>query len=149
MHLGIAEAAVHRIEAETLFTPEWFGWSDSTVSSITSSLSSLVVSDGPVKDVYALTILGRLSKDPAFRPSVLGIPSQEGSSLERVVEQGGAKLVSYITEWTKTASLDPEVLKRKFEEVAWMNTVVYAVGGWAGRDQSGDEYKRFSADFFA
>lgn len=65
------------------------------------------------------------------------------------MEQGGAKLVGYILEWTKTVSAEPEVLKRKFEEVVWMNTVVYAVGGWAGRDEGDDEHKKFNGDFFA
>jgi hypothetical protein len=41
-----------------------------------------------------------------------------------------------------------EQLGRMFEEVAWTNVVIYAIGGWAGREQGKDENKEFNGDFF-
>ena len=75
-------------------------------------------------------------------------PDADENSVDRVVRLGGTKLVEYLTDWIKTVSEGPEALRQKFEEVVWMNTVVYAVGGWAGRELGEDEKKEFNGDFF-
>lgn len=102
-------------------------------------------------DVHALTILARIAKDAAFAPAHIGLPIPEGeheNSVDRVVRVGGAKLSEYASEWMKTVTPDRDVLRRKFEELVWMNTVVYGVGGWAARAQSADDKKQFNGDFF-
>ena len=69
------------------------------------------------------------------------------NSVDRVVRVGGERLVAYLGAWFDTVSTDKDVLKAKFEEVVWMNTVTYAVGGWAGRNECADDKKEFNGDF--
>ena len=92
-----------------------------------------------------------MAKDPSFTPSKLSLPVPSGekeNSIDRVVRLGGSRLVEYLHEWFAGVSADRDVLKEKFEEIVWMNTLVYVVGGWAGRKEGGDEAKEFNGDFF-
>lgn len=99
-------------------------------------------------------MLARISKDPAFSAKEIGLPAFDDAgenSVGRVIRVAGEKLLKYADEWTSaitSENVTTEVLGDKFEEVAWMNTVVYAIGGWAGRKQGEDENNVFNGDFF-
>ena len=97
--------------------------------------------------VHALSILGRIAKDPAFSPSAVGLPAAEGeNSVARVVAVCKDKLFKFFEEWT--VGHTREDLDKKFEELLWMNTVIYGIGGWGGRAGSKDPAKEFNGDFF-
>jgi hypothetical protein len=104
--------------------------------------------------VHALTVLAHVAQDPEFSAKSIGLPVPEGEnekSIDRVVRVAGKKLLKYIREWDEVLSeenVTMERLGRMFEEVAWTNVVIYAVGGWAGREQGKDENKEFNGDFF-
>lgn len=101
-------------------------------------------------------MLARVAKDPAFEPDALGLrfgmpQVGEESNVDRIGRIAGEQLLAYTAEWWKgleSSAITPELLSEKFEELAWMNTIIYAVGGWAVRKQCQDERGAFSADFF-
>ena len=104
-----------------------------------------------IENVHALTVLARVSKDDAFAPGSVKLPVPAGedeNSVNRVVRIGGKKLAEYADGWMKSVSADKDSLRNKFEEVAWMNAVIYGVGGYAGRHQGEDEKEEFNGDFF-
>lgn len=152
---GIAQATGQDIEAPAAFPPALFDGGGA--SSLTSQLASLVISVTPhsssTTQVNALTVLAHIANDPAFSPKEIGLPVPDGEkegSVDRVVRVAGEKLLKYVDEWTAALVTDTssELLTQKFEEVVWMNTVIYAVGGWAGRKQGEDEKGAFNSDFF-
>ena len=69
-------------------------------------------------------------------------------AVNKVVEVSNKKLTEYANAWIKTVLPDRAVIRRKFEELVWMVSVIYGVGGWAGRAQGGDKKGNFNADFF-
>ncbi|GJE93600.1 questin oxidase family protein [Phanerochaete sordida] len=151
---GIAEAAVQASEADALFTPELFGVlpAGTFASRFVSFIDrSSVPPSSPAGAVHALAVLAKIAKDPAFEPRNVGLPvppDADEKSVDRVVRLGGTKLVGYLQSWFGTVAQDAPTLRAKFEEIAWMNTTIYAVGGWAGRELGEDEKKEFNGDFF-
>ena len=147
---------MHPVDAEPVFTPEFFG--DSSTSGLVSKLGSLAVSASSAfsssdtsADVHALTILARVAKEPAFAASAIGLPlprERAGSTVNVVVNSVGTKLLEYAGQWTKGVVPERDVLNRKYEELVWMNSVIYGVGGWGGRTLGEDKQQRFNADFF-
>ena len=85
-----------------------------------------------------------MAKDPDFAPSKIGIPDPK-SSMEKVVTVCEEKLLNILGEWTVAPA--KEDLQKKLKEIMWMNTVIYTIGGWAGRNQGKDEHHEFNADF--
>lgn len=85
---------------------------------------------------------------------MIGLPvpgDEHEKAVDRVVRVSGEKLLKLAEEWTSSLvadSVTPQLLSEKFEEIVWMNTVIYAVGGLAGRKQSHDDKKVFNSDFF-
>ena len=97
---------------------------------------------------HALAILGRIAKDPEFSPEALKLePGMGFGSMGKVVEEKASKLYAFLDEWT--VEPNQEDIDRKIEELVWMNTVIYAVGGWGDRKYSGDPKKEFNGDFFS
>lgn len=93
--------------------------------------------------------MSKIVQDPEFKPSVIGIPAPGGkgeSSVDRVARVCEGKLVKFLEEWGATP--DHESLEKKYQELVWMNVLIYAVGGWAGRNIGEDEKKEFNGDFF-
>lgn len=139
-----------------MFTPEFFGTSStpglvSRLGSLAVSATSAFSSNALSPDVHALSILAHVAKEPAFEAQNVGFPlphEQLQNSANLVVDHAGPKLLEYIEQWTKTVIPERDVLRRKFEEVVWMNTIIYGVGGWGGRKQGEDKQERFNADFF-
>lgn len=146
---GIAEATAQRTEADPLFPAELF---ETSPGGLTSRFSAFMLSSVPAaKEIHALTVLARVAKDDTFAPSNVKLPVPSGedeNSVDRVVRIGGQKLVEYTGAWMKSVTPDKDVLRKKFEEVVWMNAIAYGVGGYAGRNQGEDENKEFNGDFF-
>ncbi|EKM48588.1 uncharacterized protein PHACADRAFT_266276 [Phanerochaete carnosa HHB-10118-sp] len=139
---GLAKCAVQSLDIEDVFAPEFFD-----VGSV-DALASRLSSKAPSADVHALTILSRIEKDTDFAPDNFTFPDRRnlGSVYGVILSQADGKLSKYCDEWSKTVIPDRDVLKRKFEELVWMNTVVYGVGGWEGRALGEDSKGKFNAD---
>lgn len=156
MRIGLAQAAVQDAEAVSLFPAEIFeagGTFPASPSGVASRLASLVLSRSspavPEAGPHALSVLARIATDDALTPKALNLPIPEGEhdrAIERVVRLAGSKIAKYASEWTVGTTKDE--FETKFEEIVWMNTVIYAVGGWAGRKQGEDEKFAFNGDFF-
>ncbi|KAI0072623.1 hypothetical protein K474DRAFT_361298 [Panus rudis PR-1116 ss-1] len=151
---GLAEAAVQKAAPPALFPPSLFEFSAATSPSLLSRVASLAVSSASASQAkatspHALAILARITTDDSFSPSALGLPvpdNEDETALARVARLRGDKLLELFNEWTVEPTQDD--LVKKFEEVVWMNVLVYAVGGYAGRNQGKDEKKEFNGDFF-
>lgn len=153
---GLAQAAVQDAEAVSLFPAEMFETGSTfpvSPSGVASRLASLVLSRPPpaVSEAspHAVSVLARIANDDALTPKALDLPIPEGEhdrAIERVVRLAGSKIAKYASEWTVGTTKD--AFEAKFEEIVWMNTVIYAVGGWAGRALGEDEKHAFNGDFF-
>ena len=133
----------------------------STVDRLTALLPSLTLGKPPSANktvgqngqrktgVHAFTILARMLKDTKFAPASLGLPVPEESSFARVNAAAGDALVQLTNEWVADLDGDgatAQAIANKIEELAWMNALIYGVGGWVGRERSAT--KKFNADFF-
>ena len=93
-------------------------------------MSVLSLSDRrSVKNTHALTVLSRVQKDSQFDNK--GIVDNSEAHHEAIRK--------YASEWSYNSS-DPKEVERKIEELVWMNTVIYGIGGWA-------KDKHYHADF--
>lgn len=99
--------------------------------------------------MHALTVLARIAKDPELAVKVLGLAGGNPAvAVEKVVEVATEKIAAHADAWMQTVLPQRTVIRRKFEELIWMNAVIYGVGGWAGRAQGKDTKGAFAADFF-
>lgn len=147
--IGLAEAAVQEADATILFPP-LFETANSGTSGLVTQIASIAISSkGKKSSANALAILSRIAQDPAFKPSVIGIPTPrdgDETTIDRVARVCNDALLKFLGEWSVEPEHDDMV--SKLEEVIWMNVLVYAVGGWGGREQGQDEHKQFNGDFF-
>ncbi|KAG7441451.1 uncharacterized protein BT62DRAFT_907957 [Guyanagaster necrorhizus] len=88
------------------------------------------------KGTHAFDVLARVVKDHTLRIP----PSNDENAIETTVQANGEALFRYTNQWTLDLS-DPKEINRKIEELQWMNTIIYAIGG----SRPG---KKFYADFF-
>ncbi|KAI0681969.1 hypothetical protein BC835DRAFT_1301004, partial [Cytidiella melzeri] len=149
---GLAQAALHPAEAFSLLPETLF--QGSGLADVTTKLASTVIYSEPEPPApHALTILNRVANDPAFAQKALGLPVPRDHPeivTDLVVRVAGAQLLENCEDWARdlSAGTSAKLLRAKFEEVAWMNTVIYGVGGWGGKAHSADEKKEFNGDFF-
>jgi hypothetical protein len=80
--------------------------------------------------------MARMLKDPNLK---IKKPEQE-DMYAWVSKTHGDLILKYAEQWTLDTS-DPKNLERKIEELVWMNTVIYSIGGWS-------KANGFKADFF-
>ncbi|TFK19240.1 hypothetical protein FA15DRAFT_674620 [Coprinopsis marcescibilis] len=99
------------------------------------------------KDVHALDILGWVSKALRTAPT-----PDEKNSFDTVIGKHAHRLLKFADLWKLDADKlgkDEKYLHGKIEELVWMVTVMYGVGGWTGRGQEQDgSDEHFNADFF-
>ncbi|TCD65714.1 hypothetical protein EIP91_002290 [Steccherinum ochraceum] len=147
---GLSEACVQTSLPRDILPDALFDNLAPSTPSLISRVASLTLSsragagDG---GVHALSILGRVVKDPAFSRTAVGLPAPaDENAVARVVAVCKDKLLKFFEEWT--VGHTREDLDKKFEEVMWMNAVIYGVGGWSDRAHSKDPSKEFNGDFF-
>ncbi len=140
VNLGLAEAAVHRDKLQPLF-PSSFFTSSPAIDTLTEKTSSELALDEvshahtEKKGIHALDILARILKDDTIE-----VPYNDDDAFTKTLEANGEALFRYAGQWTLDLS-DPKEVNRKVEELQWMNTIIYAIGG----SQPG---KKFNSDFF-
>ena len=119
---GLAMTAVHSPQGHGLLSPSYF--------------------DSPMKpgNLHALSVLALVAKDERFEH----IKRMEETDLWAFVTSFGETLRAYAEMWAFDVA-DKEDVAKAVEELAWLNAIIYGVGGMSGR---GDNEKAFNADFF-
>ncbi|KAH7882768.1 hypothetical protein F5I97DRAFT_1908239 [Phlebopus sp. FC_14] len=142
---GLAMSTGHHVSARgfhppTLFTPAEVD----SVEEATSSLSSLSLNTqlrlsthSKTSGVHVFDILARMLKDDEFKTTP---PKTLADTFPRTLSAYASKISKYAEEWTIDLS-QPGEIERKMEEVIWMSSLMYAVGGF-------DKVKGFQANFF-
>ncbi|KAF9005072.1 hypothetical protein BDQ17DRAFT_1353733 [Cyathus striatus] len=111
---GLAYVAVHKDSSRAVITIE----------------EGEPASDCASSQTDTFTVLKRVIEDPD-----LGLAKFEGY-LE-TAKKLGEKIKAYATQWSLEGSIDARI-----EELAWITTMMYGIGGWEGPD------KKLNADFF-
>ncbi|KAI0739605.1 hypothetical protein C8Q80DRAFT_1222014 [Daedaleopsis nitida] len=160
---GLAQSAVHPADAGPLIPPSLFqAHSTSVVARLTALLPSLTLRKGTVAKegaftnrkstgavVHAFSILARVLADDRFAPASLSLPvPEDGSNFAKVNAEVGDAIVAFAGEWAAELDGDgatADAVAKKIEELAWMNALIYGVGGWAGKHKTDN---KFNADFF-
>ncbi|KAH7882769.1 hypothetical protein F5I97DRAFT_2076034 [Phlebopus sp. FC_14] len=137
---GLAMATGQQVFERGFYPPSLFA-AGGPVGGAAGQLSSLSLDtrSSPFNTgcVHAFDIMARMLKDDGFKPT----PSKILTDMfPHTLSAYASKIRTYAEEWTIDLSRPGEI-ERKMEEVIWMSSVVYAVGGF-------DEAKGLKANFF-
>lgn len=140
----------HSTDLDAILPKSYFASLDknfaiNTLSRFTSALS--FSSNAPSKQTtgHSFSIVARMLEDPELAPGRAFElhPNEEdnddGGKLQETLEKAGEKILQYAQEWTINTE-DKMELESKLEEIGWLATIMYGVGGL----QPG---KGFNADF--
>ncbi|KAF4583951.1 hypothetical protein EYR40_002449 [Pleurotus pulmonarius] len=139
---GLAQTAVHEVDAPKLVPPSAFSCASSEHDLVTRLASVLVLNNQHVSKpsttpgVHAFTILARLLKDPRFDTRKLG----KSGDFRYVVDNLSEPLLKVLDDWIVDTS-DPNAVEKKIEEIILTNVLLYALPGWK-------EGQVFKANFF-
>lgn len=139
---GLAQTAVHEVDAPKLVPPSAFSPATSEHNLITRLASVLVLDNrptsksSPTSGVHAFTILARLLKDPKFDVKKIG----KSNDFRYAVDNLGEPLLKVLDDWVVDTS-DPKAVEKKIEEIVLTNALLYALPGWK-------EGQDFKANFF-
>ncbi len=139
---GLAQTAVHEVDAASLIPPSAFSPSTSEQNLSTRLASVLVLDNQPItkpsstSGVHAFTILARLLKDPKFDVKKIG----KSNDFRYVVDSLSEPLLKALDDWVVDTS-DPNAAEKKIEEIVLTNVLLYALPGWK-------EGQDFKANFF-
>ncbi|KAG0704109.1 hypothetical protein DFH29DRAFT_802401 [Suillus ampliporus] len=119
---GLGMTAVHPATVQALLPPSYFS--------------------SPMKagTLHALSILALVAKDERFEH----IKMTHEDMLTTIVSSQGEALRTYAEMWDFGVANKDDVAKA-VEELAWLNSIIYGVGGVTGRKNN---KKAFNADFF-
>ncbi|KAK0199704.1 hypothetical protein DFS33DRAFT_185392 [Desarmillaria ectypa] len=134
---GLAQTAVHQDTLQNML-PYSALTSVAALDAHAEKATSLETPHLPngKKGTHAFDVLARVLKD-----DTLTIPlGDDENAMGNTIIANGETLFRYTNQWTLHLS-DPKELRRKIEELQWMNTIIYAISG----SKPG---KRFHADFF-
>ncbi|CAE6416500.1 unnamed protein product [Rhizoctonia solani] len=122
---GLAQAAVHHCNYEDVFDATFF-------------TEPAAVKEASRDRVHSFTLLSRILADDRLKP---GAPRKEGPERRfgEVAKNSGGILRDYASLWT--VSEDEKDIKDRVEELHWLVTLLFGVGGW-------ENGRRFRADFF-
>ncbi|KAF9219897.1 hypothetical protein BS17DRAFT_788621 [Gyrodon lividus] len=142
---GLALGAVHDVCERGFCLPFFVPSATVEVNETANLLSSLVLdakpADAPTVSktggVHAFDIMARMLKDDQLKSKTAR--GFMGQFVDTLAEHG-TEIRRYAEQWTIDLTKLGEV-ERKMEELIWVNSVVYGVGGF-------DEEKGFKSDFF-
>ncbi|KAL0062559.1 hypothetical protein AAF712_010598 [Marasmius tenuissimus] len=141
---GLAQTAVHKASSTAIVPPTAFS-ADSMPSdgSLSSRLYQMTFGSKNATagktSPHAFTTLARVLKDDKVKP---GDPDAK-SMYVAALEESGEAIHKHVSEWAEFDPSDPEIVKRKVEELQWVNVLFYAIPGFEAA-----ENKEFKADFF-
>ncbi|KAF9235890.1 hypothetical protein BU15DRAFT_64441 [Melanogaster broomeanus] len=143
---GLALCAVEILSERGLYPPSAFvPIPTAEVHGTGDLLSSLVLNAPPATapiicktgGVHAFDIIARMLKDDQFKPKAVVDASQQFADTIAVL---GTVIRRYAEMWTVDLT-KPGEIERKMEELIWVSSVTYGVGGF-------DDGKAFKSDFF-
>ncbi|SJL02208.1 uncharacterized protein ARMOST_05534 [Armillaria ostoyae] len=134
---GLAQAAVHHDTLQNLLPYSALN----SVAELDACAEKATSLETPhllngKKATHAFDVLARVLKDDTL---TIPLSSDVITNFETTISTKGEALFRYTNQWTLHLS-DPKELRRKIEELQWMNTIIYTVSG----SRPG---KRFHADF--
>lgn len=121
---------MHGASSTKVIPATWFNQYESLSSRFASAVG--FGDKSAKKDVHAFTVLARILADPIFAPTKV---ADMYGFYKQTVETLGDPIRKYVDEWT----LDGD-LEQSLEQLIWVNTLIYGVGG--------AEEPTFNADFF-
>ncbi|KAG1750463.1 uncharacterized protein EDB91DRAFT_1217151 [Suillus paluster] len=86
---------------------------------------------------HAFSVLAKIMRDSKFAPKEM---KRYFGDVDGLLSEHGANIWRYVEQWTIDLS-QPGEIERKMEECVWINTILYAIGGWS-KDRG------FTAEFF-
>ena len=128
---ALTETGSDHVVPDDLFTSS----ATSTLSKLTSALS---LSSGPTSTTgtNAYTLLAKIAEDPALAPGTVFKTKELRSTVEETIKNGGKLIWKYAEEWAIDGESEEDI-KVKLEELSWIATIVYGIGGL----QAGQEFK--------
>lgn len=134
---GLAQAATHTVTTSNVITREFLRESAESQSLANSLARKVNLKSSPSPSPFA--ILQKVLDDPRLDLK------KPGGGLERffrvVIAEHGPLIEEYAGLWEADTST-PDAVARRIEEISWVVTLIYGVGGYRkGHD--------FQADFFA
>ncbi|KIJ13025.1 hypothetical protein PAXINDRAFT_170906 [Paxillus involutus ATCC 200175] len=142
---GLAMVAVEDVYERGFYPPSFFEPSATVeMNDTTNLLSSLALNAKPAaaavpetRAVHAFDIVARMLKDDQLKPK--GARTLMNQVTDTLAEYG-TEIRRYAEQWTVDLR-KPGEIERKMEELVWVSSVVYGVGGF-------DEEKGLRSDFF-
>ena len=133
---------MHSVPTSKLLSRELLARTPSPTTSLITALASKLSVTSTTKlktsGTHPFNLLARILKDPRLSAE------KPGEDVERffddTIERRGDVIREYAEAWDADAS-SPEAVGQRVEEIAWVVTLIYGVGGW----RKGKPYK---ADFF-
>ncbi|KAF9235893.1 hypothetical protein BU15DRAFT_64445 [Melanogaster broomeanus] len=143
---GLSLCAVQLVNKRGLYPPSFFVPSPTAeVDGTADLLSSLVLNAQPAAaptisktgGVHAFDIIARMLKDDQFKTKAVGNVAHQ---LKDTLAVLGTVIRTYVEMWTVDLT-QPGEIERKMEELIWVSSTMYGVGGFDGE-------KAFKSDFF-
>lgn len=137
--LGLALTSVTRAETPQLFPPEFFAFRSfkHTVDELTVAAQERLTLNPPSGGAHALDILTDMMLDSDFAPGKT-CDKDSDNKFTQTCKNAGSKIYDYAKRWRVESDRE---IPEKIEELAWLATLVYGLGGWRkGHD--------FRSDFF-
>jgi len=136
----VTDASLNAVIPENQFAPRSAG----AVAWLTTILSVLPTSN--TIGIHAFSILERMLKDPDLAPgAAYDVPSDPDdfmTAFAQTLDRRGDLILKYVYQWSVDTA-DPADVKAKVEDLSWLVTLIYGVGGLQpGRG------KDFKANFF-
>ena len=131
---GLAQAAVHDAPAKESISPSLFSPNSTSVDDVTNRLSSFALdvpalTDTPIVSktggVHAFDIVARILKDDRFNHRA---PADFVKQLIEILIEYFPMVREHAEQWTVDLNHPGEV-ERKMEELVWLSSLVYGVGG--------------------
>ncbi|KAF9235891.1 hypothetical protein BU15DRAFT_64442 [Melanogaster broomeanus] len=143
---GLSLCAVQLMHKTGLYPPSFFAASPTAeVDGTADLLSSLVLNAKPAAaptvsktgGVHAFDIMARMLKDDQLKPKAVGGAIHQFADTAAAL---GTVIQRYAEMWTVDLT-KPGEIERKMEELIWVSSVTYGVGGF-------DAAKAFKSDFY-
>ncbi|KAJ8519189.1 hypothetical protein ONZ45_g3842 [Pleurotus djamor] len=129
---GLAGAVIRKASSTAVITPDLFDAFPAVVCPSDLPIQKLVLEEQPsIGNVHALTIMARILQDKQFDGFT---PDKHPSAYYQTLTKFGSIIKEYGEQWTLDPS-DPHMIENKFEEIVWMNTLIYGLSFWEGGDK--------------
>ncbi|KAJ8463757.1 hypothetical protein ONZ45_g17473 [Pleurotus djamor] len=130
---GLASTAVHNASSSVVITPDLFDAFPAVTTPHELPLQKLVLDEQPppLENVHALTVMARMLRDNRFNDFK---PDNLFTTYSQASDNFGPIIKEYGEQWTLDTS-DPNMVEKKFEEIVWMNTLIYGLSFWEGEDK--------------